>query len=367
MGTNGEKSIVVKRIIVFLLLMIALLAVAFVTGCRNPFAKRQTRPPRPPTGPGTTETSLTCPIDGQPIAEDLLYHRPLAVMIENSPAARPQSGLNDACVVYEAITEGGITRFLAIFYHGSPKVIGPVRSARPHFINLEREYDAGYAHCGQSYEALQILASTPMIYNLDQLKYPKPFWRDHSRNAPHNLYASTEKLRAFVLDHYWDGAPSTLPKFVSTQTLTTGDPATTVDLGFGGAVHYKLRLVYDQQRGAYLRYMDGKLHVDRETKQPVVVKNIIIQYVKAMQFPDSKYHTYDVSVIDSSPGAGIFISNGHQIPINWSKDTPTDITRYRDGNGGELPFLPGQTWVELIPTDGGKVNFQGPQPTQPAP
>jgi len=326
------------------------------TGCRNPFAYRRPAPPRPVPVPRVPTTP--CPIDGRPITTELLLQRPLAVMIENSPDARPQNGVNDACVVYEAITEGGITRFLAIYYHGAPKMIGPVRSARPHFIDLAREYDAAFVHCGQSQEALEMLTSTPQIYNLDQMKYGKPFRRDRSRAAPHNLYTSADKLRALVKQQRWGGSPAVLPIFTSDRMLTDGAPAETIDIDFHGGVKYKLRLVYDAGRGGYLRYMDGKLQTDRETGEPAVAKNILIQRVYSRQFPGSKYHTYDVTVTGS--GGGIFISNRRQIPMQWSKTWDGAITSYTDAGGNALPFQSGQTWIEVLPMEG-KVSINGPR------
>ncbi|HEY3379011.1 MAG TPA: DUF3048 domain-containing protein [Armatimonadota bacterium] len=294
-----------------------------------------------------------CPIDGLPTTARAILRRPLAVMIENSPAARPQSGLTSACVVYEAITEGGITRFLAVFLHNDPPVIGPVRSARPHFINLAREYDAAYVHCGESYEALQILATDPTLYNLDQMKYAKPFWRDRTRHAPHNLYASAAKLRQQESKLLWEGTVSLLPHFASTRRLETGPPATTAEIHFPGATNYHLRLVYDAQAGGYLRYMDGKLHVDRETRKPIVAKNVLIQRVYAAPFTHSTHGTYDVEVIGS--GDGLCLSNGRQTALVWQKSDNAALTSYTDQQQRPLPLQPGQTWVEIVPTDGAVI------------
>jgi len=349
---TGKTGMVNKRRvgIAISVLCALLIAVLLLAGCRNLFSRSKARP-QPRTNQQNAVSTFTCPIDGLPVSTELVYQRPLAVMVENSPASRPQSGLKDACVVYEAVTEGGITRFLAVYVHGAPKVIGPVRSTRPHFINFAREYDAALVHCGQSYEALQILATTPSIYNLDQMKHDKPFWRDRSRRAPHNLYSSAEKLRAQVQDLRWGSAPSILPNFVSkAKPLSTGPTAETVVIDFRGGVKYGLRFQYDKERGGYVRYMDGKLHTDRETGEPIVAKNILIQRVTAAQFPDSKQHTYDVTVVGS--GTGLFIANGHQAPMQWKKHWDGGITSYTDDRGMPLPFQPGQTWVEVLPMEG---------------
>jgi len=357
---TGKVNMRAVRIIVICLALLA--AMALLAGCRNPFSRRKSAAPHPEQA--TAAYTLTCPIDGLPITTEQLVQRPLAVMVENSPAARPQSGLNDACVVYEAITEGGITRFLAIYHHGTPETIGPVRSARPHFIHFAREFDAAYAHCGQSQEALEMLVTTPRILNLDQMKFGKAFWRERSRRAPHNLYTSVQRLQAVVKKQRWGGAPSELPVFTSDRLLKQGEPANDIKINFNGSVRYSLNFTYDAERKGYLRYMDGKLHADRETGKPVVAKNIIIQRAEAMQFPDSKYQTFDVVVIGS--GMGTFISNRRQIPLQWQKQWSGGITEYTDSSGKALPFQPGQTWIEVLPPEG-IVNITTPPPAPATP
>ncbi len=330
-------------LILLFIVAVLLAGLWLLNGCRwHPFSNH---------GPsGNKNGGTVCPIDGTPATPEQIARRPLAVMIENSPAARPQSGLLPASVVYEAITEGGITRFMAIYLHGEPAVIGPVRSARPHFIYLAEEYDPVFVHCGESYEALQILAQNAPVLDLDQLKYGKPFWRAHTRSAPHNLYTSTARLRKFASARGWNGAVSTLPNFSNGGQFTTGTPAREVMVNFNGAVHYRLRFVYDQQAGGYRRYMDGKLHVDKESGQPIIAKNIVLQRVATAEFPDSKLHTYDVNVIGS--GEGIFVSAGQQTPLHWSKRSADDITSYTDSDSNPLPFQPGQTWIEEVPLTG---------------
>lgn len=331
-----------------LVFLVSLLALA---GCR-PFQQAADRP----STVEAVRVQAYCPIDGLPTTKRGIYRRPLAVMIENSPKARPQSGLPAACAVYEAITEGGITRFLAVYLHADPAVIGPVRSARPHFINIAREYNAGYVHCGQSYEALQILATDPTIYNLDQMKYPAPFWRDRSRYAPHNLYTSAAKLRRLLRTRQWEMPVSPLPNFTSSAQTFSGQPAKTINISFPGATHYALRLVYSAKKGGYLRYMDGKLHVDRVTRQPIVAKNVVVQRVNAMPYSNSTHGTFDVEMVGN--GQGIFLRDGQQVKIRWQKANASTITRYTDRDGNSLPFRSGQTWVEIVPI-GGVVRIDG--------
>ena len=128
-------------------------------------------------------------------AQPLVYARPIAAMIDNHPYARPESGLAQADIVYEALAEGGITRFLGLFFTQPAEKIGPIRSARHYFIYWADEYNAMYAHCGGYPEAYTAIAATG-IADMDDLKGSPGFWRNSDREAPHNLYTSTAALRA---------------------------------------------------------------------------------------------------------------------------------------------------------------------------
>src|SRR5262249_25822967 len=154
----------------------------------------------------------------------------LAVMIENHPAARPQSGLGEAAIVYEALTEGGITRFLAIYRNDDVARIGPVRSARPHFIDLMQAFDPVYVHCGQSWAAEQILADRKPA-EITQTTDPRPFWRDSHRRKPHNLYASTASIEREVQRRKLQGGLSTDPP-TSDDPLPNAKPAPFVRIGY---------------------------------------------------------------------------------------------------------------------------------------
>jgi len=138
---------------------------------------------------------VLCPLSGEMVPEGTTDRRPLAVMIENAPAARPQSGLDRADVVYEILAEGAITRFLAIYLHGDTSEVGPVRSARPYYIERMLEYDAMYAYCGGS-EAAKEMVRSERVAALDEFGIGRQaYWRTKDRKAPHNLYGDTNKLR----------------------------------------------------------------------------------------------------------------------------------------------------------------------------
>ncbi len=133
-------------------------------------------------------------INGKVIAESASEQRPLAVMIDNFYAARPQAGLNEADIVYEIYVEGLITRYMAVFQSELPKLIGPIRSARPYYLRLAMEYDAYYAHVGGSMQAMADLRAFK-IADIDGLASGKEtFWRENHKEIPNNMYGSSQSL-----------------------------------------------------------------------------------------------------------------------------------------------------------------------------
>ena len=165
-----------------------------------------------------------------------MKQRPLVVMVENSPKARPQDGLYKADIVYEVLAEGEITRFISVFQSQTADVIGPVRSLRPYFAQIGHGLDGLIVHAGWSQDAINYvkkfkLANFDQVYGDD-----KYYWRDKSRKAPHNLYTKTELIRegqtakkyreewnATKLSFYQDGADIPLP---------VGQPATSIKVNY---------------------------------------------------------------------------------------------------------------------------------------
>jgi hypothetical protein len=168
-----------------------------IAGCT-----RHQAPPTPPPSPVPTPTPKPLavdPLNGVLVDPQSLNHRVAAVMIDNYPTdARPQSGLHDAEIVYEVEAEGGVTRYLALYLSAAPSKIGPVRSARTYFVELARPYDALYAHAGGNDDVwgpLKLLREGGFADMEEIVGTPEAFWRDSTREMPHNLYTSVAKLR----------------------------------------------------------------------------------------------------------------------------------------------------------------------------
>lgn len=329
-------------------ILLPILLIALLAGCAGKSGRR-----KPLFRFPSAKTTVPCPLCGQEANPDAISRRPLAVMIENHPRARPQSGLSQACVVYEAPAEGGISRFMAIYLHEDAKKIGPIRSARPYFISWMMEYQAAYAHCGQSMGAA-ILISDLDIPNLDEMHMPKPFWRDKSRRAPHNLYSSTSNLWKEVKARGWD-LPLLSGNFdFSDQTGSGSAAVEKVRIAFPAG--YRVEYRYDSRTETYLRLMKGKPHQEALTGKQLAATNLILQYVDSRPSPEGK-GTLELDIIGS--GYGDVLMGGHQTPAKWVKSSDFSPTTFYDFSDSKIPLRPGQTWIIVVPNNA-KVKFSAP-------
>ncbi len=294
-------------------------------------------------------------INGAVIDEIVAQMRPIAVMIENHPDARPQSGLDKADIVYETLAEGGITRFLALYQTSLEATIGPVRSARDYYAELASEYGAVFAHVGGSDEALAGLAAKRYagVDDANQYFLDNYFTRTKNRAAPHNVYTSMQKLRNLIVDKKWNNTLITpLWKFSDTPAAGS-EPATQVTINFS-LPSYGTRYEYDAGSGLYKRFMAGLPHTDVETKSQILVKTLVVQLVDIEATPNDPKLRVDIDL--SSGGHAYVFANGTVTHVTWKKDG--NRTRYYDVSGKEIEFARGKIWVALAPHDSTSVTWK---------
>ncbi|MFA6908482.1 MAG: DUF3048 domain-containing protein [Patescibacteria group bacterium] len=297
------------------------------------------------TAPG--QATVARVIDGVSIPQDRANLFPVGVMIENLVSARPQSGLGDANVVYEALAEGGITRFLALFATGYevPK-IGPVRSARSYYLDWALEYGALYAHIGGSPQALTDI-KTKKVFDLNQFAYSQYFWRDTERQRPHNLYTSSAKLALAVRDRKAPEQGNFSSWAFKAEAALASRPAEakSVEIDFS-SFSYKVIYDYNREKNAYMRNQAGQPHVDSEGKQ-ISAKNVIVQYTKAtLADGDGR-----LAMTTVGEGKAIIFRDGVAVQGTWKKTSPEGRTQYLDSSGKPVELIPGTIWVEIVPTD----------------
>jgi hypothetical protein len=276
-------------------------------------------------------------------------------MIENYPDARPQSGLTKACTVYETVAEGGITRFMAIFVHNDVPKIGPVRSAREYFVDLAKQYDALYSHCGGPAYIYDIIKSYG-VADLDEYLNKDSYWRVSGRKKPHNLYTSTDKLRkrANQLD-YSNDVFYQKPNFKDEAPLDTRPLSASININFSRP-EYKVHYIFDRVNNVYKRFMGGKPHIDAETKKQLTVKNVVVQYAPISSIANDPKGRMQVSLIGT--GKAIVFRDGRAIECQWIRQSLDMLTKFYDSNNEEVKFNRGQTWIELADDKNMPVTYQ---------
>lgn len=307
----------------------------------------------------TTKTPelATSLLDGMQYAPDKANRHPLAVMIENYTDARPQSGLSEASIVYEAITEGGITRFMAIFGPKDVKEVGPIRSARLFFMDWLKEYDAFYAHAGGNEDALANISK----YAVKDLNHSSSYYyRDNKgRNvaSEHTLYSTTENLYKYAQSKNFDINSSNFEalKFKTDGPGEAGGKG--VEINFSGSANYTVKWTYDQPNNKYLRYMAGSEHKDRNTDSQITAKNIVIQEIDRTLQAHGSYGSENWVFDTIGDGKAKVLRDGKVIEATWKKTSRDSRTRFYDSTGAEIEFNPGNTWYEITANDVSKTTI----------
>lgn len=285
-------------------------------------------------------------------------HRAVAVMINNIKEAMPQSGIEQADVVYEMLVEGGITRLLAVFtdYDDIAK-IGPVRSARMAYGIVTAEYDAIFIHYGGSDDGYEKIEE----YNLDDIdgmNDQQVFYRDKSRVAPHNAYINSETLASGITSYNYRSTKAATSdakfKFNETDTdLASGETATKVTTPFSN--YQKPYFTYNETTKTYDRFQYNSPQIDDLTGNQLTYKNIIIQVVNEYALDAGGHQAMDMV----GSGSGYYMTNGKYVKITWKKTSDTSVTKYYLEDGTELSLNPGKTWISIFPKDReGNISIQ---------
>jgi hypothetical protein len=279
------------------------------------------------------------------------------VMIENSIDARPQSGLDQAGVVYEAIAEGGVTRFLALFEDNQPDYIGPIRSARPYYIRWLLPFDASYAHVGGSPDALSDIQSLG-VKDLNQFYNGGYYQRISSRDAPHNVYTSVgqlislEKTKGYSTSNF-TGFPR------KTEAPSKTPNATSIDFTISGPT-YSAHYDYNAATNSYNRSEAGAAHmvVDKAGAQTLLSPKVVIALVMpqsngALDASGAYYTVYDTI----GSGQLYIFQDGIVTTGTWNKADDKSQFNFTDSAGKPIALNPGQTWLSVVGL-AGDVNYK---------
>lgn len=327
--------------------LLLLLFLLILQGCgKKPTPTTAPPPPDPPT---VTPPVVEAPPPEKPEPEPAVEPEPeligaLGVMVENSPGARPQAGLNQADIVYELETEYGITRFLSFYHTKHAAKIGPVRSARMGFYEIAKAYGLPYGHAGGNPDVLSTLALERIIPDLDEIyTCGGCFWRSDDRVPPHNLYTSTELVTANAAERGIQPLP--LHRFPS-GAITGGRPATQVRYSWGPETQ-DVAWEWDGKR--YVRFQSGAPHM-LEDGSAVTTDNLVLFWTRYVWVFKGEWQ-HDVSIQGS--GEGYLFRNGLVYPITWEKAGATEHYIFTLEDGSPALLSPGQSWVAVIKSENG--------------
>lgn len=324
-------------------------AAAFILTYRAPVADNNyTTPIKKKLAPEKYYSKL----NGIQVAAQSDLSKPVtAIMIENSPDARPHSGIKQAEAIYEAIAEGGITRFLVLYQQHKPQLIGPVRSLRMYYVDWLAPYDASVAHVGGSHASLQEVRNGG-YRDIDQFFNGGSYWRAGDRRPPHNVYTSFERLDALNASKGYKS--SNFTSLTRTDGKANDKPnATSININFSSS-WYNTHYDYDKASNSYLRSIGGQPSNDREEGRlaPSVVVALHVNETTVME------DGWRQSIVTTGTGKATVFQNGTVAEYTWRKNGRKNPLEIIDSAGKPVALNRGQTWIAAVPNSGGGVSWQ---------
>ncbi|HEX8771705.1 MAG TPA: DUF3048 domain-containing protein, partial [Acidimicrobiales bacterium] len=290
------------------------------------------------------------PLTGLPIDDPAKAARPaVSIKIENEAAARPQSGLQEADVVYETIIEGGDTRFIAIFQSTDAEPTGPIRSVRPTDPDICAPIGGLFAYSGGTAKFVDAIRAVPIV-DVGQSTHEGAYFRRSDKSGDHSLYSSTARLYKAG-----EGSAAKAPPPIFTYVKAGGAfdgagvaPAAHLDTVVG---NQKLSWDYDPAKG-WLRSINGRPSTVEGGDQ-ISATNVVVQSVAWLPSEGDVDTVGSQVYVAQMVGSGdaLIVSDGKAVKGKWAKSSTDAITTYTDTAGKPVALRPGRTWVELAGND----------------
>ncbi len=355
---NKKKDKIRALVFLFLFLGVNISLLMFLPAHyegRGGVLVKRAKPQLLPLRLNSTEQVVVKPkskLDGQEVIDESTTDPfPVAIMIDNHFDARPQFGLSRASFIYETLVEGGATRFMAVFDVKNSKIekIGPVRSARPYFVEWAREYNALYVHAGGSPQALAKIEKDN-INNLDEISWygTRFFYRDYNLPAPHNLFTDSEHLQKALVWRNLDQADYLPWQFKSVENKIKGEQANNIYIDFSPGNTYDAYFKYLSDKNVYWRLNgEGNEWYDALDNSVLTADNVIVQFIPAEELSGGKGRLYlDIH----GKGTGLIFQDGVVRKIYWQKPTIEERTKfYYKEEEEEVKLNPGLTWIVVVP------------------
>ncbi len=295
------------------------------------------------------------PLTGEETDPANLQRRPLAVKISNSPPnfVRPQSGLNDADIVFEHITEGNLTRFTMLVYGDNPEAVGPIRSARLIDVEIPAMYDAALVFSGASTGVNSKLFGSDFADRILGSGNVGYYRTGADKPTEHTLYGNPFGLRE-ALDSKNENRPPTFGKQMSfsSEPPPGGTSASEISINF---LWENVTWTYDPSTNTYLRYAAGVPHNDGNTGQQVRAKNIVVPFANHVDDPNiceeirnSQCHLLSVEIQLWGQGNVAIFRDGQRYDGIWKREGRNDMLTFYDAAGNQIPLQIGNSWFELM-------------------
>lgn len=341
-----------------LTLLSLIILVLVLTGCNKKDTATEESAPGKDTEPeGEIDKDVDYfPFTGMP-TKDEIDNRAVAVMVSNVDAARPQTGLSMADIVFEMLTESNITRFMAIYQSEEPEVVGPVRSAREYFFTLADNYDAVYIYSGAANFVNDMIASRG-IEHIEGGNYDNDghlIVRETFRKAPHNMYLLYDAVDEIMGSKGYETTMNYEPlAFLKEDEALPGYDyidGTYAKIDYYGSkpiVEYE----YDDTTEKYTRISDGEQTVELESEIPIEMDNVLIVEADHRVIDEEQRRAIDIE----TGGNAILLQRGKALELEWENQDGR-IVPVKDG--AVVPFVPGKTWINFVQTNPGpKVQKQ---------
>lgn len=337
-----------------------------------------------PTSEKTVDNNIYSSLTGMPLATVADKSAPtFCIQTPNGlDGARPQAGLNEAGVVFEAIAEAGITRFAAIYQNPTSAVIGPIRSLRTYYLEWDTPFDCMIVHAGGSADALRAVANG---YKDLTENYSYMYRGSSGSRLWNNLFTTASYLKKASSDYGYDNSDikgfdrmtpqESLISRVNSQAKSSlviyeqsnGDTAIletktpNIAINFGGLANFNLRYNYDLSSNSYLRsYADGTPHdvyncpgedlgeinPEGNCKLAQLAPSVVIAIEVQERRASDNYHE-DITTVGS--GDAYIFQNGIAIAGTWKKSSVAEQIKFYDASGAEIKLAPGQTFIEAVP------------------
>ncbi len=293
-------------------------------------------------------------LNGMEISDSIEGGRPVAVMIENSPDSRPQSGLINADIVFEVVDEYGVTRYVAVFSSKEPDIMGPVRSARIYYAEIARSFDPIYVFWGtygDAYPVLKTMDQDLLDANSDAyVPYTNAGWRDPSRSnvLEHTAFIDIAGIKEDAESHGYslDGGQSPM-KFKLDAAESERGNISDIEVDFSQD-NYRVGFDYDPSSNTYLKTLAGDPHNDFETGRQIELNNVIVMITDIDGPIDQWGHMVVRTTGTHEAGQAYYFMDGNMVEGTWGRSSIFDPFEFRDINGDPVLFNRGSTWVCMI-------------------